>query len=66
MTILLAQDQEQTLKSLSEEVVTVGPFERWFIPYGYKYLGDGLYERVSIQNIPETVKEQLTVANEAL
>lgn len=67
-TILLTPDQESTLKIISQSVATTGPFEIWYVPYAFKSLGDGLYERYLIKDAPEKIKDQLlkSVLNEEI
>jgi len=57
-TILLTPEQESTLKSISEIVSTTGPFEIWFMPYAFKSLGDGIYERYAMDELPDKVTKK--------
>lgn len=64
MNILLTSDQESTLRSLSNCCIFPNGDEWYFMPYWWKSLGNGMYEQVRFENLPDKVKEYILAERE--
>lgn len=59
MKLLLTRDQQATLWHLTETVVTSNGDRYFYFPYILKDCGDGLFERMVFETIPESAKDQI-------
>lgn len=59
MKILLTPDQESTLWHLTEKILTPKGNAYYCFPYALKVCGDGLFERIPLDQLPEDAKEML-------
>lgn len=59
MKILLTQDQESTLWHLSETILTPTGQKFYSMPFFLKPIGNGEYERMTFDQLPEDAKDQL-------
>ena len=61
MEILLTPDQESTLWHFSETVMTDKGEKYYYMPYFLKVIGDGLYDRLRFDQLPESIKDKLLI-----
>lgn len=59
MTILLTPDQQSTLWHFSETLLTENNEKYYSFPYFMRDCGDGKYERLTYEQLPENVKDLL-------
>ena len=59
MEILLTPDQESTLWNLADTILTDKGEKYMYFPYWLKSNGDGSYERLRFDQIPEDIKDKL-------
>lgn len=63
MKLLLTRDQQSVLWHISETMVTPNGDRYYYCPFYLKECGDGMYERISFENLPEAAKEQILTKN---
>ncbi len=61
MEILLTPDQESTLWHFADTILTDKGDKFMYFPYWLKINGNGLYERLRFDQIPEEVKDRLLI-----
>ena len=59
MEILLTPDQESTLWHFAETILSEKGDKYMFFPYWLKVNGEGSYERLRFDQIPEEIKDKL-------
>lgn len=59
MQILLTPDQESTLWHFSDTILTEKGEKYFSFPYFLRCKGDGLYDRINFDQLPEEVKDKL-------
>lgn len=59
MEILLTPDQESTLKAIGVTMQVPGEGEWIYFPTYYKNKGNGLYDSLRFDQLPESVKDTL-------
>lgn len=65
MKLLLTRDQQSVLWHITETIVTPNGDRYYHSPWYMKECGDGLYERVLFENLPESAKE-IILANKGI
>lgn len=61
MEILLTPDQESTLWHFSETIMTDKGEKYMYFPFWLKPNGDGSFERLRFDQIPEEIKDKLLI-----
>ena len=56
MKMLLTHDQESTMWHLTETIASPEEGQYYFSPYYMKPLGNGEYERLTYDQLPESIK----------
>ena len=59
MKFLLTPDQESTLWHLTEKILTPNGSSYYCFPYGLKVCGDGMFERIPLNQLPDEVREAI-------
>jgi hypothetical protein len=59
MRILLTPDQESTLWHLTETMVVPNGDRYYFFPYFMRPMGNGMYERLTFEQLPEKAKDMV-------
>lgn len=59
MELLLTPDQESTLWHFAETILSEKGDKYMFFPYWLKVNGEGSYERLRFDQIPEEIKDKL-------
>lgn len=59
MRMLLTPDQESTLWHLTETIVAPNGDRFYFSPYYMKPIGNGEYERITFDQLPEETKDMI-------
>ncbi len=59
MEILLTPDQESTLWNFADTILSEKGEKYMFFPYWLKVNGQGSYERLRFDQIPEEIKDKL-------
>jgi hypothetical protein len=65
MTILLTQDQAETLKTISQPLITQQGNRFYYCPYWFKDIGQGRFEKIPFEKLPEEVKD-IILANRGI
>jgi hypothetical protein len=65
MEILLTPDQESTLKAIGRTMQVMGEGEWVYLPTYFKNKGNGLYDSLRFDQLPESVKDAL-LANQGI
>lgn len=59
MEILLTPDQESTLKAVGSAMQVYGEGEWLYFPFYLKNKGNGLYDSLRFDQLPESIKDAL-------